>query len=256
MSSEHIDSYVTFLFRRKNYCVSSIKSQLAAINFFGKKDLKNNLTNSFVTEKLLKKYEKDSSKTRRERKPITKKVLNELLKNISQTEKEDYYKHGFMTLFSIMYRMALRISEVSDYSKSFSHAIKRDNIRLVTERRILRVTLETHKHSTDKAQYEVICNPTLWRHINKFLALRGNAPGPLFCHKSGKPFTRAFILKKLKETLSNIGLDKNSYNTHSFRAGKTTDLFEKGASQEQIARIGRWKTTAYKQYIKPENITV
>ena len=46
----------------------------------------------------------------------------------------------------------------------------------------------------------------------------------------------------------------DDFNTHSFRMGKATDMHNRGYSDAQIAKAGRWASNAFMRYIKPNVI--
>jgi len=41
-----------------------------------------------------------------------------------------------------------------------------------------------------------------------------------------------------------------SFKTHSFRIGAASSYSEKGVSEQDIKRLGRWKSDAFKGYIR------
>ena len=48
-----------------------------------------------------------------------------------------------------------------------------------------------------------------------------------------------------------IGLGGSKYLGHSFRNGAATTVVEKGISDATIQILSRWKSDAYKRYIRP-----
>jgi hypothetical protein len=90
----------------------------------------------------------------------------------------------------------------------------------------------------------------------KYSKLRGNSQGPAFISVDGQAITRSQWVRSLHNFLSLVGLGKSKYNTHSFRIGKATDMATHGASISNIALVGRWKSDAYKKYIKPSKFTL
>ena len=46
------------------------------------------------------------------------------------------------------------------------------------------------------------------------------------------------------------GLDDSNYNTHSFRIGATTTAKAMGIADVHIQLLGRWRSSAYQDYIK------
>ena len=164
--------------------------------------------------------------------------------------------HAYYILYNFMYKMALRISEICNYSPNCAHAILYEYCMLHEQSNTIIVKLLSHKHSSSTTTYRVKCNDKLIYHLKAYFNMRGSSPGPLLCHPNGSPFTRAQVLKQLKFDLQCSGFNSELFNTHSFRAGKATDLAELGCSNSQIALIGRWHSEAYKSYIRPASITV
>ena len=54
---------------------------------------------------------------------------------------------------------------------------------------------------------------------------------------------------KLK-TLTRAGVDCSNYNGHSLRIGAATTALAGGIPDATIQTLGRWKSDAYKQYIR------
>ena len=89
-----------------------------------------------------------------------------------------------------------------------------------------------------------------------YIRLRGSKPGTFFLHRSGKQFTRTFILEQIKTDIKYAGEDASKFNTHSFRIGRTTDLARAGYNDRQIAEIGRWTSNAFVKYIRSDETAV
>ena len=160
----------------------------------------------------------------------------------------------FFTMYKIMYLLALRISELLHYSDKFNHAFTRSDIALTGHNLKLRV--RSGKHNNTPMNYEFDCDTRFYWHLSQFLRLRGDHRGPLFCFKDRSPVKRSFFVQQLKEDLISLGLDHEKYNCHSFRVGRTSDLALEGASDRQIALIGRWRSDAFREYVRPTSITL
>ena len=75
-------------------------------------------------------------------------------------------------------------------------------------------------------------------------------PGPPFVTSTGTPLTWAYLVSNLKAALSRAGLDDSLYNGHSFRIGAATTAAAQGLEDSLIQTVGRWRSDAYKVYIK------
>jgi hypothetical protein len=54
----------------------------------------------------------------------------------------------------------------------------------------------------------------------------------------------------LKKSLAYLHVPAQRYKNHSFRIGMTIALSEEGRSDEEIKRMGRWKSRAFEGYIR------
>ena len=86
-----------------------------------------------------------------------------------------------------------------------------------------------------------------------YLAQRCPDPGPLFVFSSDAPLTRSALVARLQTALEQAGLSRAllaQYNGHSFRIGAATTAAQQGLEDSLIQTLGRWKSAAYKIYIK------
>ena len=74
---------------------------------------------------------------------------------------------------------------------------------------------------------------------------------PLFSLENGSPVSRALLAQFMQGALRAAGLDPTGYSTHSLRAGSATDAAGLGFSEAQIQSLGRWRSQAYKLYLRP-----
>ena len=89
-----------------------------------------------------------------------------------------------------------------------------------------------------------------------YLKVRPTVNGPLFCHFNGNALSRYQFSAMLSKTLKCSGIEPSNYKSHSFRIGSASALFMAGYSEDAIKHIGRWKSTAYKSYIRTPVISV
>jgi len=84
-----------------------------------------------------------------------------------------------------------------------------------------------------------------------YLAVRGGAPGPLFLSEDHKPLTRGMFSLAVSSLMDELGLQASLYSTHSFCIGAATSAKDAGISDIYVKQLGRWKSDAYQQYIRP-----
>ena len=66
----------------------------------------------------------------------------------------------------------------------------------------------------------------------------------------GAPVSRSYFVQQLNLSLQWSGCDTKLYKTHSFLIGKATMAAVQGMSEEVISRMGRWNSSAVKNYIR------
>ena len=54
----------------------------------------------------------------------------------------------------------------------------------------------------------------------------------------------------LKKVIKAINLDEKSFQTHSFRVGRSCDLLQAGYPIDQIKLLGHWKSKAVYKYLR------
>ena len=251
-SCDHVTDYITYMLDTTSFSAATIRSRISAIAYFYKIKLNKNIADNFASEALLKNLDKSIGR-RRKLLPINKCVLDKLLRVVYCYERR-YLSHAFYVMYYLLYYLALRISEVLHYSTKFNHALRREDIKL--SNKLLTVTVRSGKHNVQPMNYEINCTHRLYWHLTQFLKNRGSGKGPLFCFQDGKVITRSFFTGRLKEDITALGLDAQDYNSHSFRIGRTSDLAVEGASDRQIALIGRWRSDAFRDYIRPTLVSL
>ena len=93
--------------------------------------------------------------------------------------------------------------------------------------------------------------------VKYYLQLRPTSNSELFfVHQNGKTVHRLFLANNLKACLERLGKDSSGYNTHSFRAGRATDLALAGTPHYLFKLTGRWHSEAYTRYIRVPNFTL
>ena len=107
------------------------------------------------------------------------------------------------------------------------------------------------KHNTDRT----LCHFVL-SNLLEYCKSRGALPGPLFCQQNLVPITVYQFNTELSRCLQFCGLDTSRYKGHSFRIGAASLAADNGLSDAQIRTLGRWKSDAFKIYIRSERLQV
>lgn len=122
----------------------------------------------------------------------------------------------------------------------------------------------THcKHSIRPTSLQIsrnLENPILYlvRALQYFMQIRKHTSPKeaLFSFMDGNPVSRQFFTENLQNSLAFCGLDTKRYQSHSFRIGAATAASDLGASDIQIQNMGRWKSKAFKKYIRVPVLTL
>jgi site-specific recombinase XerC len=248
----HVELYVVHL-HNENLRAKTIRSHLAALSFQFQSSNQPTPTESFTIDKLLIAYAKtDPPPTIRL--PITKVLLAQLLAALNRLPNSQHDRILLTSLLTLMYQALLRVSEVT-YSKKNSHNLLPSQVR-VNPLNHLKVTFSSFKFSRPglksidiPSSVDSLCPVTAY---NSYVAIRSRTAQAAFCHSNGAPLTPAFVTKQLRLLLRGIGQPPLHFNNHSLRIGKATDMAKDGFTDTQICMAGRWSSSAFKQYIKPQ----
>jgi hypothetical protein len=231
---------------------------LSAINFQCKSLQQSDFSQSFLVQKMLeglKRLKKPSDS----RLPITEELLDRIICNLPNVCTSFYEADLFSSAFSVAFHGLLRVGEIV-LSKSWQkhQVIGIEHVRFgvaSNRQEIVRITIPFSK--TDQYGYAAtveikenkssICPVYL---LKKYMSQRTKLNGPLFCHYSGKPVTRYQFSSVLNKALTFMGIGNLMIRSHSFRIGAASSHFEKGISEAEIKKLGRWKSNTYKGYIR------
>jgi hypothetical protein len=154
-------------------------------------------------------------------------------------------------VYSCFYCYATSISEITSGNRC-NHNILFQYVSLSNN--AVSIELVYYKHSTNpvtlllkESDNSSVC-PVLA--IKKYLSYR-TAPrqGPFFVHANGSAVSRGTFNNRLKDSLMYSGDNTVHMSSHSFRIGGATHLAQRGFSDDEIKRLGRWKSNALVSYI-------
>ena len=253
VKSDHIALYLGHL-TSTGLKATTIRTHLSAIAWNHKILGYDDPTRSFLLRRVMIGIGRGATSPTNRVRPVTWPVLTLLVGIIPQVVNSSYEHLLFKCCFLLAYHAALRASELC-HSGSIKHAIKLENVTLCFGDEITaRIKLESHKHS--KASAFFILSPSDQdflcpvKALREYLKVRPRVPGILFVTQSGAVLRREVLAKILKCCANVGGLDGKQCNTHSFRAGRATDLAVAGTPEAIIKETGRWASNAFTDYIR------
>ena len=198
------------------------------------------------------------STSRQCRLPITKSILHALIAALPFAVTNQYQLALWKALFLLTFHGCMRAGEVT-LANNRQNLIQTSQVQLAQD--AVCISFRAYKHSqgatptiTISADPSPATCPV--SSLRNYLAYRGSTPGPLFIHQNSSAVTRQQFSEKLKATSTICNLPSHSYNTHSFRVGRATQMATDGQSDQTIRTAGRWKSSTFQRYIRPTNFVL
>lgn len=238
-----------------NMSQATLKCYLAGISFACKFNEFPDPTQKFIVKKLVEGFGRSQYKAPDARLPITYEILVSLIQVLPFVCNSSYETLLFQTSFSVAYHGLLRIGEIAVSNGQMNHIIKIADVSMINN--LCKLKVPSSKTDQFGKGWEILLQSNEDRNscpvvlLNKYMGARPLVPGPLFCHFSGSPLTRYQFVSVLKKSLARVGINFKLYSSHSFRIGRATSLSLNGVPDHLIMEMGRWKSGAYKNYIRP-----
>ena len=158
-------------------------------------------------------------------------------------------------MFTLAFHAFLRIGEITVQSLALYNPNLLNVSQLSLDHRSITITFNKFKHSQsqkftltiNKNKNATIC-PVL--NLQRYINMRGLGPGPIFTNLANIHITRAEFNAQLTIALQFCSFDPEYFKNHSFRIGAATTADMQGFSDSQIRQLGRWKSDAFKRYIR------
>ena len=258
LSVTNVALFVAFLVS-KGYKPATITSYMSALGYVHKLQGMNDPTTSFVVLQLLKAYQKQGREADT-RLPIDKPLLGRLLTAVSLTVKGHYEQRLFQAMFTLAFHAFLRVGEITKRGQMADnpHLLLMQQIQVFPD--MLIISFSSFKHSNGEA-FQLRVRSTIKsdtcavRAVQQYLLLRGRKHGPLFLDRSGNAVARADFDRVLRKAVIFNRIDPAHFKGHSFRIGAATAAAEAGIPDSQIRELGRWKSDAFKKYIRAASRT-
>ena len=220
-----------------------------------------NLTAHFLCQKLFRALRRQKVPDIRRR--VTPAILLSLISACDSVCYTACEASLFKVAFSLAFHALLRVSECCSTSKGTHTGIRAQHVKLLGKgsNRCLKLTIPQSKNDqygkkcTIKLnclphQSKIICSVRLMvAYLKVRPAFKKNQP--LFIHGDGSSLTQNQFASVMKQALHFSQVpEMQSYSSHSFRIGGATTLAERGIPEEDIQAAGRWRSQAYKSYIR------
>ncbi|XP_077774391.1 integrase/recombinase xerD homolog [Podarcis muralis] len=234
----------------------TLNIQSAGISYFCKAFFTTDPCAAFIVRKTLEGWRRQHPPSADGRRPLTYDILSQIHKALRTVCWSKYEARLFSAAFSISFFGALRIGEVV-CEGGVTHAqrgILLSDITLSRSDLIIRVrsskTDQQGKGALLRLPAAQDKGPCPVRDARRFLYLRPKNPGPLFIHADGSRLARQQFTRVMRMALTACGLPAAEFAAHSFRIGAATTAVHLGLSTERIKEMGRWRSNAYKTYVR------
>lgn len=258
VSSSCLALFISYL-SAKHLAPATINSYLSAIAYVHKLRGFSDPCKTFLIEKL-----RVAIGRRRKadvRLPISKALLHQLVNALTHTAPSAYQRALYTSMFMIAFYGFFRLGELTCKQATMTdRVVSYDNITFVNSQSV-NIVITRFKHNTNNRPFTIVINRQPGEQycpvqcLINYLRLRGYQSGPLFALGNLEPVTTTKFNRQLHRALSFCGLDTARYKSHSFRIGAACYAAERGFSDAQIRTLGRWKSDAFKDYIRPPSFT-
>lgn len=237
----------------QNYAPATLMTYMSALSYIHKLADMADPTQHFVIKKLLAGAQKLAGKPDT-RLPITPSVLYKIVDATNFIVSSDYVHRMLKSMFLLAFHAFLRIGEMTVHSRSKSESVVQLTDVSISNSGLTLVMCH-FKHNTSGRPITLSISRTNDEYcpvlaLSRFLNVRSPFKGPLYAFANGSPVSRNYFCQQLSKALKYAGLDPGNYKAHSFQIGAATTAADSGMSETQIQAMGRWKSTAFKRYIR------
>lgn len=193
------------------------------------------------------------------RRPFTIPHLQSLLKALKTSGASVLPYRTFKAMLLLSFFGLFRVGEISLSRTGGNNVILRQGIRCHfsgTMVDTISIVLQNYKHSKGQSATVPIARQALSsicpvRALLRYLQMASPSTGPLFRHPTGRPVSASEFTQVLRSCVLACQLDPTHYTPHSLRIGGATYAFLGHMPVEHIQQLGRWKSSAFKRYLRP-----
>ena len=178
-------------------------------------------------------------------------ILFEIRRHFGKVN-QPYLEALYLSLFALGYYGLMRVGELT----LSPHVVKAANVHMAMNKDKILLVLyssKTHDESNRPQKIKIVSNHSersgnyLHRNFCPFTLMRNylrarggykNINEPLFVFRDKSPITATNARTLLKDCIETLGLDRNVYDMHSLRIGRTSDLIKFHYSIDEVKRMG------------------
>lgn len=242
---QHIIMFISDLLARRR-SPATVTSALSSLSYLHKLYDAPDPTAHFLVRKIVLGASKSNPQTDL-RAPINPTILSDLMESLRAVCSSAREVTLFRAMFSLMFYGFLRVGEVTDSQNNITLSQVEVSPSAVT------IKFVKFKHHQGLPKSVLIREQGIGcpvKALSLYMAIRGSNPGPFFADTNGRPVSSFQFSDIFKRALGYIGLDSAIFKPHSFRIGAATHAFLSGTSMDEIQQMGRWKSQAFRKYIR------
>ena len=235
----------------------TLRVQLAGLSFFCKVNDWWDPGHSFRIRRAVDGWGRLAPRRVDSRRPISLHMLRRFWKILEDVCSTPYEAALFRAAFALAFYGAFRSSELLPASKDDRQgsALARHDIQVSGSQLVIRLrhskTDQRGKGSTIILPSAPPGDPCPVQSVAYYLMVRPSLPGPLLLHTNGQCLSRYQFMAVLRTCIGLLNMPPEQFGIHSFRIGAATHAFEEGRSSSEIMSVGRWRSTAFKAYVRP-----
>ena len=193
--------------------------------------------------------------------------IHQLVRSLVFTNSSAWQRSLFGTMFLVAFYGLFRLGELVTKSTHLgSSVVQYHSLTCLTCNanglpHTAKISISEYKHNPSKRPFHILIaredSPSLCpvTALLEYTRPRGDRPDPLFCNADFSSVSFHQFNTELQRCLIYCGLDIRRFKSHSFRIGGACHAADKGFSDAQIRALGRWKSDAFKVYLRSEIIT-
>lgn len=215
--------------------------------------------NNFVAKKTLQSLRKLTARAET-RLPITPSILKALIQSLDHCGSSNFIKTLLKAMYLLAFHAFLRIGEITQTDQKVQNNLTFHAVKFLfansSDPYAFELDFEKFKHYTGASCHKLLVKgnqqltmcpvKTLW----EYCKIRGQMDWTLFCFLDGTPISRRFFTKKMQLSLNWANCSPKDYKGHRFRIGAATSAASMGISEQHIQVMGRWRSDAFKKYIR------